>query len=1009
MTDLGLLAPLLVLLAARSLKGAGVAEGGEYDMGSVSVEAAQAWLARAHEGSRLKAALDQASRAAADWLQAQPGSPERDCLDRLEPEAHPEIAAALASRSGDLDGRVVHGAIIDVFLRTASDDEADVRRRAASMYYEALLRALESVPAVQSWAASRLEDLRHQRTQDVVLRALNGGARPAPTASLQALLATGTVPLPHDPLPADLLRAEHEIVGFVGRTDQLAELDAWAAKASPVAVCLFTGAGGVGKTRLAVEWCKRLRERGAAAGFLGHHAGAPDLGPLFQGTGLRAAVIDYAETRRELVAALLERMAGEGDADRPLRLLLLARGPGEWWDALGGERWEVRRLVAAGRARDLETLLDGRPARAALFLEAVREFEVHVEDSVPVAGAPDLDADHFGHPLFVQMAALAALRGLDIRGAEPLLHATLDHERSYWRRAVRELQPTIPVDDGEEVVRYAVTLLTLWGGAATRRETDEALTRAAALAGIELAERRNPLRRALLAMYGAGGAPGRELRGLEPDLLGEHLVRTVGAARPEAIGVAFDGVDERQVSAGLRVLNRVAAGSVGGRRLLAGVVRGRLDRLAGVGMGVAVESGDPIGAVLAEGLQEAGGPVGLALSMAEACPVHTVALRELAEVSTRIAKESAAEAWDGANAAQQAEVARLASNHAGRLLDLGRLDEALAATQEAVDHWQQLAASRPDAFLPDLAGALTNLGNGLSAVGRREQALAATQEAVDQYRQLAASRPDASLPDLAGSLTNLGIRLSAVGRREQALAATKEAVDQYRQLAASRPDAFLPDLAMSLNNLGRSLLDLVRREEALAATKEAVDLYRQLAAARPDAFLPGLAVSLNNLGSSLSTLGRREEALTATKEAVDHRRQLVAARPDAFLPDLASSLNNLGNILSALGCREDALAATKEAVDHYRQLAAARPDAFLPRLATSLGARGRVLAASGMRAAAAASFAEGLEAITPLLAVQPRAFAKIATMLVRDYEAHADAPDEQVLSPVNRALAKLRG
>ena len=44
----------------------------------------------------------------------------------------------------------------------------------------------------------------------------------------------------------------------------------------------------------------------------------------------------------------------------------------------------------------------------------------------------------------------------------------------------------------------------------------------------------------------------------------------------------------------------------------------------------------------------------------------------------------------------------------------------------------------------------------LSELGRREDALAATHEAVDIRRRLAAARPDAFLPDLASSLNNLG-------------------------------------------------------------------------------------------------------------------------------------------------------------------------------------------------------------------------------------------------------------
>ncbi|SNB57706.1 hypothetical protein SAMN02746019_00024230, partial [Thermoflexus hugenholtzii JAD2] len=43
-----------------------------------------------------------------------------------------------------------------------------------------------------------------------------------------------------------------------------------------------------------------------------------------------------------------------------------------------------------------------------------------------------------------------------------------------------------------------------------------------------------------------------------------------------------------------------------------------------------------------------------------------------------------------------------------------------------------------------------------SELGRREEALMATQEAVELYCQLAVQYPQAFLPDLASSLTNLG-------------------------------------------------------------------------------------------------------------------------------------------------------------------------------------------------------------------------------------------------------------
>jgi tetratricopeptide (TPR) repeat protein len=73
------------------------------------------------------------------------------------------------------------------------------------------------------------------------------------------------------------------------------------------------------------------------------------------------------------------------------------------------------------------------------------------------------------------------------------------------------------------------------------------------------------------------------------------------------------------------------------------------------------------------------------------------------------------------------------------------------------------------------------------ALGRREDALQATDEAVGIYRKLARARPAAFLAYLATSLNNLGIRHSELGRREDALQAADEAVGIYCQLMVRWP------------------------------------------------------------------------------------------------------------------------------------------------------------------------------------------------------------------------------
>ena len=124
---------------------------------------------------------------------------------------------------------------------------------------------------------------------------------------------------------------------------------------------------------------------------------------------------------------------------------------------------------------------------------------------------------------------------------------------------------------------------------------------------------------------------------------------------------------------------------------------------------------------------------------------------------------------------------------------LGRHQEALAATEEAVSMWRSLAGSDPD-HQHGLAAALTNLGAVLDGLGRHQEALAATEEAVSMWRSLAGSDSDHQR-GLAAALTNLGAVLDGLGRHQEALAATEEAVSMWRSLAGSDPDQ--PDVSRS--------------------------------------------------------------------------------------------------------------------------------------------------------------------------------------------------------------------
>jgi tetratricopeptide (TPR) repeat protein len=774
--------------------------------------------------------------------------------------------------------------------------------------------------------------------------------------------------------PASLLRAEYQVVRFFepGRLDLLQRLAEWCDSAAVANVQLLYGAGGFGKTRLLIEWCQRLARQGWFAGFLERGSTATE--PLFSGATPRLCVVDYAETRLPEVTALLRGMCRlDPDQGPKLRVVLLARDPADWWDQLRRDDFDFGELLAGSPQPVPVPALE---ARAELFDLSLTAFAAALDKELPAGPGPDLDLPLFARTLYLQMAALAAVRGKVIEKADLLLDATIEHERRFWTREIESLgldRSTAALVKG--AMRRIAAALTLTGGASTQQRAEQLaaavsqhLTPPQLISVVTLLQRLYPGNEQEVRRWTAG---------VEPDLLGEHLVAREADA--ELLDSLLEIADADEIRQSLTILTRLAARSSTHQDLLADLLARRLEQLAGPALAVAVETGDPIG------LREV---------------KVTVVQKRLDDQRTEATDEAGLK-----------ELARLANNLGKMLSDLGQREPALAASQEAVDIRRQLAAERPDAFLPVLATSLNNLGNRLSDLGRREPAFDATQEAVDIRRQLAVERPDAFLPDFAMSLNNLGKMLSDLGRREPALDATQEAVDIRRQLAAERPDAFLPDLATSLNNLGNMLSDLGRREPALDATQEAVDIRRQLAEERPDAFLPDLARSLNNLGNRLSDLGRREPALAASQEAVDIRRQLAAERPDAFLPDLATSLNNLGLMLSALGRREPALDAIQEAVDIRRQLAAERPDAFLPDLANSLNNMGRRLAEMERDDEALAAAHEAVIILAPFFLALPAAHARRMSYMVDDYLARAAAaghdPDSDLVDPIRQALAQL--
>ncbi|GAA2815214.1 tetratricopeptide repeat protein [Nonomuraea dietziae] len=230
----------------------------------------------------------------------------------------------------------------------------------------------------------------------------------------------------------------------------------------------------------------------------------------------------------------------------------------------------------------------------------------------------------------------------------------------------------------------------------------------------------------------------------------------------------------------------------------------------------------------------------------------------------------------------------------------------------------------------DLANALNNHAALLAEVGRREEALPISEEAVALHRELIALNRPAHLPTLARTLTNHAARLAEAGLLDEALPVSEQAVASFQELVELNRDAYLPTLAISMANHAIWLAESGRREEALPVSEEAVAVCRELAELSRGAYLPTLASSLNNHANRLAEAGRPEEALPVSAEAVALRREQVKLNRNAYLPALADSLENQARWLAKAGRLEEALPVFQEAVAVCWELVELSEETYLP-------------------------------------------------------------------------------
>lgn len=723
---------------------------------------------------------------------------------------------------------------------------------------------------------------------------------------------------------SQLLRAEEARVPFdPARQPEIDTLIAWIDDPQwPQAVRLLTGGGGLGKTRLALEVCHQRLQMGWQAGFLDNDLDAKNMTPSW--LALKninkplLVVIDYAETRQGQLMALIKAVL-KNPGNQPLRLLLLARDGGEWWDNLPSKDRECEPLLsgyATSGPYRLPALYTAEKERHEAYGRALQSFANALGVSPPDLN-PEMTGEHFERPLYIQMAALLAFYGEQPTTAEGLTKSLLNHERRYWRGVLSHLNWTEP----ERYAQQLLALTTLAGGFPTPKAAFDLWINATGMT-LKTAEFNN-LFYSLVTLY-----PGKQgLQAVRPDLLGEALVAQsllrVGA------DTLLDAVLSKNSSQHIRrnaltIIARLSKQRKDLHQILAEALARHFPSCCIDILKVGKETTGYLPELAVHAFVKLIPAIKSQVSgMLE--PFRMEESVVFNELYFKISEFVVQKLKDRSNKVE--EYAKALGNHSIQLQRTGRNEMALSCAFEVVELFKKLKIIHKH-LEPDYARSLNNYAKFLSEAGKNEEALERAGAALEIRHRLARKNPDQFETDYAMALNNYANRLGEAGKNDVAFEKAEAALEIYQRLARKNPDRFEPDYAMLSNNYAIRLSDAGKNEEALEKAGAALEIRQRLVRKNPDRFESDYAMSLNNYASDLSDAGKNEEALEHAGAALEIYQRLARKNPDRFEPDYAMSLNNYAKFWSDAGENEEALEQAGAALEIRQRLALKNPAKF---------------------------------------------------------------------------------
>lgn len=358
--------------------------------------------------------------------------------------------------------------------------------------------------------------------------------------------------------PAQLLRADEEVITFSGRAAELDELRHWCFSDEEFGARLVVGPGGRGKTRMAQYLVAQVQQEHDEwlAGLLALNLGSVgDLGSLTRTTRSHPILLvaDYSESRGPQLESLLHAYE-QADSPPRMRLLLLARDEGDWWLRLRDRHYDLLGDAGFMSLPPLHALDD----REAAFNGSVAQFARRLPGVYPgvdweavAAGirAEGLNDARFGDPLSLQLKALLSLLesgGKEVveESVEKLEDRLIGHERDYWRKTLDAAGLNLSDRVRDQAVA-AATLITV----GTRQAALGLLQRVP-----ELTEH-GKVADWLRSLYPTETSS-RYFGPLQPDRVGEHHVGAVTRAEPTLLGHLLGSEDVGELQEALIIIGR---------------------------------------------------------------------------------------------------------------------------------------------------------------------------------------------------------------------------------------------------------------------------------------------------------------------------------------------------------------------------------------------------------------------------------------------------------------------